>query len=803
LLNISDNNKELCFADSTLKPLMIYTYSWVDDPEYIDGGYWSKFNVIEDAIILESAEFDEGILDNTQFALGTFVIPKLKLQWANNGIRYSDMLCIPVQKLGEGDNAEYIAYFSGFLTTEELSQDGNIVRAEMSPTIASDINTNVLPLLKELTVSQYEGQQFLIADLIADVLWNTAGIQLSYIDNALEFSGRFYNANKYISSITDNDSISEITLGDFLRQTGEFLGAQILFKDKHKVTIQELENGGDATLGMSILEFVRISNTKDIINEIVAPLPEGYKAIPYLPISKDQYLDTGIVPNANTGAEYQFSPYSITEIGGRILSATNFDFPYLKKQIITSGGVYSTRLVANRLGNEKTDTYALSQREGTIATVKAFINSNTVNSNVAFSDFELTAGTLVTNDTLVLGNIGGNFGEENAFEGKIFYCKIYDGNTLIRDLYPCIMLRENTIPLPGMYDRVGETFYPCVTEMFAYQSPIESYNIPYYINLRYDKTKRLNFNYLELQTKNSDNASIDYKVTIKEPTTSAIKTYKIFNNLFFNKLADTEKEEALREISYYLSELDFYYCDLETVYASFLEPNDYLICTPEKFYGLPEEYAPLEYLNMQNDGYLTVHPPYILTGDILGIDIEFEIGINQETNDTNQSILDSDGLIIFVQNQRVALANRRYDDTITYLSDKVPIGQKLHLHLECDLNSYTVRYSGIKNGEEHLWANLYDLPQSERTWIGLKSYCSYYSLKFYKNGSLTNDYVFALRKSDGAVGYYDKVEQYFAKGSKTKNWQYENGNIVFPMLSSYARGIHSIRANITATSIGV
>ena len=804
MLNISENNKELCFADSTLKPLMIYTYSWVVDPEHIDGGYWSKFNVIEDAIILESAEFDEGILDNTQFALGTYVIPKLKLQWANNGIRYSDMLCIPVQKLGEGENAEYIAYFGGFLTTEELSQDGTIVTAEMSPPIANELNTNVLPLLKELTISENTEQKFLIADIISEVLWGAAGIQLSYIDNVLEFSGRFYNANKYISAITDNDITGEITLGEFLRQTGEFLGAHILFKDKRKVTIEELESGGDATLAMSTVEFVRISNTKDIINEIVDPLPQGYRTIPYLPISKNQYVDTGIVPNANTGAEYTFSPYSISEVGGRILSATNFDFPYLKKVALTSGGFYTARLVTNRLGNEA-ETYAVSQPEGTIRTVRAFVGDNAIVSSAALLDTELSYGNSSTSNTLILGNIGGNFSEETAFEGKIFSCKIYDYGILIRDLQPCIKMREdmNTIPLPGMYDRVNDVFYPCVTSTFSYQAPIEALNIPYYINLRYDKTKKLDFNYLELQTKNSNNESLDYKVTIKEPSSNISKTYKIFNNIFFNKLADTEKEEALREISYCISQLDFYYCDLETVYPSFLEPNDYLVCTPEKFYGMPEEYAPLEYVNTQNTGYMVVQPPYVPYGNVLGIDIEFSIGVNPNDNSTNQNILLSDGVRIFVDNQRIATTLYADDDTIKYITDKVPINQKLHLYIEYNLKEQKVKCSGISNYEYKLSNSEYiQVPESERTWIGFNSYCSYYSLKFYKNGSLTNDYVFALRKSDGKLGFYDKANKYFEWGENSQYWQYENGNIVFPILSSYARGIHSIRANIKSTAVG-
>ena len=191
-----------------------------------------------------------------------------------------------------------------------------------------------------------------------------------------------------------------------------------------------------------------------------------------------------------------------------------------------------------------------------------------------------------------------------------------------------------------------------------------------------------------------------------------------------------------------------------------------------------------------------VYPPNITTGDVLGIDIEFSIDVNPNDNSTNQSILESDNLRIFVDNQRIATTLYADDDIIKYITDKVPINQKLHFYIEYNLKDYIIRYSGIKNGEEYVWR--IDPPESERTWIGFNSYCSYYSLKFYKNGSLTNDYVFALRKSDGKLGFYDKANKYFEWGENSQYWQYENGNIV----SSYARRIHSIRANIKSTAVG-
>jgi hypothetical protein len=40
---------------------------------------------------------------------------------------------------------------------------------------------------------------------------------------------------------------------------------------------------------------------------------------------------------------------------------------------------------------------------------------------------------------------------------RIYHCKFYDGDNIVRDLYPCYRKSDN---VPGMYDRINETFYP-------------------------------------------------------------------------------------------------------------------------------------------------------------------------------------------------------------------------------------------------------------------------------------------------------------------------------------------------------
>lgn len=52
---------------------------------------------------------------------------------------------------------------------------------------------------------------------------------------------------------------------------------------------------------------------------------------------------------------------------------------------------------------------------------------------------------------------------------KIYYIKIYDGETLVRDMYPCYRTSDNKV---GMYDRVNDVFYTnkATTGTFTYEA---------------------------------------------------------------------------------------------------------------------------------------------------------------------------------------------------------------------------------------------------------------------------------------------------------------------------------------------
>ena len=92
MLDLSTENKALCFEDSTPKPLYVFLYYWQGDSTHENGGYWKYFTTIDEAIVLESMEIDEGVLEGNSFQLGSFVTHSVKVQWQNNGISYKDKI---------------------------------------------------------------------------------------------------------------------------------------------------------------------------------------------------------------------------------------------------------------------------------------------------------------------------------------------------------------------------------------------------------------------------------------------------------------------------------------------------------------------------------------------------------------------------------------------------------------------------------------------------------------------------------------------------------------------------------------
>ena len=458
MLDLSTENKALCFEDSTRKPLYIFLY-------YLDksgtDGYdrWQYFTTIDEAIVLESAEMTEGVLEGNNFELGSFVVPSMKVQWQYNGIRYKDMVAVPVQKIGD----EYIAYFDGYISSEEISQDGQTVSAEIVSFIGERLDIDVLE-----TVKGYSGGT--LYEIIQSALSQTAGIWV-YGSETDELLNKFKNANTIINLNTETLP-QTLTANELLKQAGEFLGGHIVVKEKRVVDIDNMKTYQPSA--MPIIDFIRFSNVDTVAQSNTKPLPSGFKRLPYIQFDGREYINTGVTASDNISAEYQVI-YDEIKTYQHILSAYAIYFPSFQK----ADEIY-TRLGWSWFGQGP--EYIQASGFYSKTTFSAFNNNKVV---VNGQEYLATKGTTTPNGNLYLGTYSGDpDNQSHTFNGKVFYCKIFDNETLVRDLVPCIRTEDYKV---GFYDFVYGTFYLSNgAEFVSPKNYIETYTLPYYINFEGD-----------------------------------------------------------------------------------------------------------------------------------------------------------------------------------------------------------------------------------------------------------------------------------------------------------------------------
>ena len=177
-------------------------------------------------------------------------------------------------------------------------------------------------------------------------------------------------------------------------------------------------------------------------------LPSGFKKLEYIQSSGTQYIDTGFKPNNNTKVvidfeltentgkhQIIFGARSSSSFGQYVLGFTGHRSPAVWRSDFGSNQVtFSSNLTWS--GNHN------ATKNGNICTLDAESVTNTV------STFESTANLFIC-----AGNTGGSV--DNYTKAKVYFCKIYDNGTLVRDFIPC----KNASGTIGLWDDVNSVFY--------------------------------------------------------------------------------------------------------------------------------------------------------------------------------------------------------------------------------------------------------------------------------------------------------------------------------------------------------
>lgn len=190
-------------------------------------------------------------------------------------------------------------------------------------------------------------------------------------------------------------------------------------------------------------------------------LPEGYTAVNYLQSSGTQWINTEITPSQDTKVIIKFTAdkwgYE-SLIGGRANSNSNDQFTTFLDS--SSNGRFLFRMdgMSSSITYKGFKLHTIYTAELSGTKMEFTLEDGTIpfTSGVTISDFSSTVPMLL----FKAQNVGGT-----GLNGKVYSCKIYHQDSLVRDFQPCL----DTGGVPCMFDFVSrKSFYNVNTGSFTW-----------------------------------------------------------------------------------------------------------------------------------------------------------------------------------------------------------------------------------------------------------------------------------------------------------------------------------------------
>ena len=183
-------------------------------------------------------------------------------------------------------------------------------------------------------------------------------------------------------------------------------------------------------------------------------LPSGYRRLTYIVGNGNQYIDTGLTVQKSDSWRY------ILEAD--LVSSDNYAGcnGYLQYQAKIGNGVKSEIDIVYK---NVTETIT--------------VNGTQVSSQ-SWSSY---SGTNVKIGILKLGGANNSWYSSAAQSGKIYSCKIYKSDVLVRDFVPC----SNPSNVAGLYDLVDNKFYPSASSTALIAGPYTTVKTGDILNYNY------------------------------------------------------------------------------------------------------------------------------------------------------------------------------------------------------------------------------------------------------------------------------------------------------------------------------
>lgn len=196
--------------------------------------------------------------------------------------------------------------------------------------------------------------------------------------------------------------------------------------------------------------------TSNSVSVTVNKLPLEYQEVEYIENTGTSYIDTGFKPNNNTRTYIRFYAGTLgTNVraifGSR--DATNYNDSYTSFYL--GSNTTSTGRMRVDYYNTNSNNVYLFPNTSDKTEYELDYNKNIVTLNGATHTF--TPQTFNSNNNIFLFTCNsGGIADNRMMIGKIYACKIWDNEVLIRDLIPCYRISDNVI---GLYDIVNDVFY--------------------------------------------------------------------------------------------------------------------------------------------------------------------------------------------------------------------------------------------------------------------------------------------------------------------------------------------------------
>ena len=187
-------------------------------------------------------------------------------------------------------------------------------------------------------------------------------------------------------------------------------------------------------------------------------LPSEYQQVGYIESTGTQYIDTGIIPISSTRIDIDFAYVGL---------ASSFSWiPIFGARSVVNNVQEQYAVFINKINLKLTINYGFNDvADNSNVYIEANKKYNVKNNQGSFYindilESSISVSNTLSNNTIYpvylfdLCNYGGRLNRGTKM--KLYSCKFYDGDTLMRNYIPCYRKSDNEI---GLYDTVNNVFY--------------------------------------------------------------------------------------------------------------------------------------------------------------------------------------------------------------------------------------------------------------------------------------------------------------------------------------------------------